>query len=186
MARSRTPRRPPRRAPAPADWPGNIPQLHATLAQLQATTAGAVISAEMVQRALGAVEARVLAFDEARDEFTRSYVAQLLQLTRGNVSQAARLARRNRTDFYKLLARHEMSPEAFKGWKVFTSGRSTCGGAAHRAAQPAAANWNWFGIFRGRQTVLCRSFHPAASRARPAGPGSCFPIKRHVGRPDRC
>lgn len=96
------------------DWPGNLPQLYATLAQLHATTTGAVISAEMVQRALGSAEARVPAFDEARDEFTRSYLTQLLQLTRGNVSQAARLARRNRTDFYKLLAKHDVKPELFK------------------------------------------------------------------------
>ena len=29
-------------------------------------------------------------------------------------SQAARLAKRNRTDFYKLLARHQLTPEDFK------------------------------------------------------------------------
>jgi len=53
-------------------------------------------------------------FDQARDEFTRNYLVQLLQLTEGNVSQAARLAQRNRTDFYKLLARHGIEPESFK------------------------------------------------------------------------
>jgi two-component system response regulator GlrR len=40
----------------------------------------------------------------ARRTFTRSYLSQILQITGGNVSQAARLAKRNRTDFYKLLA----------------------------------------------------------------------------------
>jgi hypothetical protein len=75
----------------------------------------------MVQRTLGAVGARVLAFDEARNEFTRSYVAQLQQLARDNVSQAARLARCNRTD---------------------KSGRSTCGRAAPSATQLAAAKWD--------------------------------------------
>ena len=53
-------------------------------------------------------------FDEARDEFTRSYLSQILQITGGNVSQAARLAKRNRTDFYKLLGRHQLTPEDFK------------------------------------------------------------------------
>ena len=57
---------------------------------------------------------RMPSFDEARDEFTRNYLIQLLTVTRGNVSQAARLARRNRTDLYKLLTRHEMSPDDFK------------------------------------------------------------------------
>jgi two-component system, NtrC family, response regulator GlrR len=97
-----------------ADWPGNIPQLFGLLTQIHATATGPVISAETIQRALGSPEARVSAFDEARDEFTRSYLTQLLQLTKGNVSQAARLARRNRTDFYKLLSKHEVRPEDFK------------------------------------------------------------------------
>ena len=57
---------------------------------------------------------RLPSFDEARDEFTRSYLSQILQITGGNVSQAARLARRNRTDFYKLLGRHQLTPEDFK------------------------------------------------------------------------
>jgi two-component system response regulator GlrR len=39
---------------------------------------------------------------------------QLLQITEGNVSQAARLAKRNRTDFYKLLSRYGIEPEEFK------------------------------------------------------------------------
>ena len=57
---------------------------------------------------------RLPSFDEARDEFTRNYLSQILQITGGNVSQAARLAKRNRTDFYKLLARHQLTPEDFK------------------------------------------------------------------------
>ena len=51
----------------------------------------------------------------ARDEFTRSYLSQILQITGGNVSQAARHAKRNRTDFYKLLGRHQLVPDDFKG-----------------------------------------------------------------------
>ena len=39
---------------------------------------------------------------------------RILRLTDGNVSQAARLAKRNRTDFYKLLERHQLEPGMFK------------------------------------------------------------------------
>ena len=67
-----------------------------------------------MQQSLGGSPGRLPSFDEARDEFTRSYLSQILQITGGNVSQAARLARRNRTDFYKLLARHQLTPEEFK------------------------------------------------------------------------
>jgi len=97
-----------------AEWPGNIRQLSSLMEQAASLTSAPVISAELVQQALGGTAASVPSFDEARDEFTRNYLAQLLQLTRGNVTQAAKLAGRNRTDFYKLLSRHDVSPEHFK------------------------------------------------------------------------
>jgi two-component system response regulator GlrR len=101
---------------AAAEWPGNVRQLASLVQNASAMAAGPVISAELVQRALGGAGApRVPVLDEARDEFTRNYLVQLLQLSRGNVTQAARLAGRNRTDFYKLLAKHRLSPEPFKG-----------------------------------------------------------------------
>jgi two-component system response regulator GlrR len=96
------------------DWPGNIAQLEAVVRQAAALATSSVIGAELVQHALGGSPGTLPAFDEARDEFTRNYLIQLLQITRGNVTHAAKLARRNRTDFYKLLARYEISPEAFK------------------------------------------------------------------------
>lgn len=98
-----------------AEWPGNAAQLRNLVRQAAALAAGPVISAEIVQQALGGGgAARVPTFDEARDEFTRNYLSQLLQITRGNVTQAAKLAGRNRTDFYKLLSRHQLQPEDYK------------------------------------------------------------------------
>ncbi len=97
------------------DWPGNVRQLATLLQHAASLATGPVISVELVQRALGTGTApQVSTFDEARDEFMRSYLVQLLQITRGNVTQAARLAGRNRTDFYKLLARHEVQSDEFK------------------------------------------------------------------------
>jgi two-component system response regulator GlrR len=57
----------------------------------------------------------LLPYDEARIQFTREYLRRLLTLTRGNVSRAARLAGRNRTDLYKLLRRTGVSLAEFKG-----------------------------------------------------------------------
>jgi len=97
-----------------AEWPGNIRQLYNVVRQNVALSRSPVISGELVQTSLGEHAGKLASFSEARDEFTRNYVSQILQITGGNVSQAARLAKRNRTDFYKLLARHELNPDAFK------------------------------------------------------------------------
>ena len=99
---------------ATADWPGNIRQLYNVVRQNVALSRGPIITAESVQQSLGGSPTRLPSFDEARDEFTRNYLSQILQITTGNVSQAARLAKRNRTDFYKLLSRHTLLPDDFK------------------------------------------------------------------------
>ena len=97
-----------------AEWPGNIRQLYNIVRQNVALSRSPVISGEMVQSSLGEHAGKLMSFSDARDEFTRNYLSQILQITMGNVSQAARLAKRNRTDFYKLLARHDLNPDAFK------------------------------------------------------------------------
>ncbi len=97
-----------------AEWPGNIRQLYNIVRQNVALSRSPVISAELVQQSLGEHAGKLMSFSDARDEFTRNYVSQILQITMGNVSQAARLAKRNRTDFYKLLARHDLNPDQFK------------------------------------------------------------------------
>ncbi|MEM7500483.1 MAG: sigma 54-interacting transcriptional regulator [Pseudomonadota bacterium] len=97
-----------------AEWPGNIRQLYNVVRQNVALSRSPVISGELVQSSLGEHGGKLPSFSEARDEFTRNYLSQILQITTGNVSQAARLAKRNRTDFYKLLARHNLNPDAFK------------------------------------------------------------------------
>jgi len=97
-----------------AEWPGNIRQLYNVVRQNVALSRSPVISGELVQSSLGEHAGKLASFSDARDEFTRNYLSQILQITVGNVSQAARLAKRNRTDFYKLLARHDLNPDSFK------------------------------------------------------------------------
>ncbi len=97
-----------------AEWPGNVRQLYNIVRQNVALSRSPVISGELVQSSLGEHGGKLASFSEARDEFTRNYLSQILQITMGNVSQAARLAKRNRTDFYKLLSRHELNPDSFK------------------------------------------------------------------------
>jgi two-component system response regulator GlrR len=99
---------------AAAQWPGNVRQLDNAVEQHVALAPGAVITAEQVRRSLGRDAGNFPSVAEARAAFTRDYLVRLLKLTEGNVSEAARLAQRNRSEFYKLLARHEVEPGPFK------------------------------------------------------------------------
>ena len=92
-----------------APWPGNVRQLLNVVEQNDAMCKAQVIGPRIVQKALGDT-AGVRTFAEARDEFVHSYLAQLLQVTGGNISRAAKLAGRNRSEFYKLLGRHGLKP----------------------------------------------------------------------------
>jgi two-component system response regulator GlrR len=98
-----------------APWPGNVRQLLNVVEQSVVLSTSPIIPASLVQRALRNKPDEILSFAEARDRFERTYLVQLLQITEGNVTQAARLARRNRTEFYKLLQRHHLDPGLFRG-----------------------------------------------------------------------
>jgi two-component system response regulator GlrR len=54
---------------------------------------------------------------DARDAFERDYLVQVLAMTEGNVSQAAKLAGKYRADFYDLLKKHDLKVEEFKRTK---------------------------------------------------------------------
>ena len=56
----------------------------------------------------------VQTYADAKQRFERDYLVGLLKLTDGNVADAARLADRNRTEFYRLLQKHELTPGHFK------------------------------------------------------------------------
>jgi two-component system response regulator GlrR len=97
-----------------APWPGNVRQLQNAVEQAFALSTAAVIPADLVQKALKTQPAPSLSLAEKREQFERDYLVQLLRTTVGNVSHAARLAQRNRTEFYKLLRRHGLKPEEFR------------------------------------------------------------------------
>ena len=51
---------------------------------------------------------------EAKDAFERSYLIKLLQITRGNVSDAAVIAGKYRADLYTLLSKHNLDAVKFR------------------------------------------------------------------------
>jgi len=97
-----------------ASWPGNIRQLCNVVEQTVVLATTSIIPPMLVEKALREKPGEVVSFAEARSHFERDYLAQLLQITSGNVADAARMAKRNRTEFYRLLQRHQLEPALFK------------------------------------------------------------------------
>ena len=97
-----------------AKWPGNVRQLVNVIEQCVALTSSPVISDALVEQAPEGENTALPTFVEARNQFELNYLRKLLQITKGNVTHAARMAGRNRTEFYKLLSRHELDANDFK------------------------------------------------------------------------
>jgi len=97
-----------------APWPGNVRQLFNVVEQVCALSSSPLIPLALVQRALRVPTVEVQTYAEAKQRFEREYLVGLLKLTDGNVADAARLADRNRTEFYRLLQKHELTPGHFK------------------------------------------------------------------------
>ncbi|MBI2226056.1 MAG: sigma 54-interacting transcriptional regulator [Betaproteobacteria bacterium] len=100
-----------------ATWPGNVRQLYNVIEQSAALCSTPLIPVALVQQAIQHQQSEFASFEQARKQFERDYLTRLLKITAGNVSQAAKLAQRNRTEFYKLLQRHELDPAIFKAPK---------------------------------------------------------------------
>ncbi|WDZ96113.1 sigma 54-interacting transcriptional regulator [Herbaspirillum sp. WKF16] len=98
-----------------AHWPGNVRQLYNVVEQVCALSTVPLIPASLVQRALRTPTLDLLRYAEAKQKFERDYLIRLLKLTDGNVSDAARLADRNRTEFYRLLQKNGLDPRMFRG-----------------------------------------------------------------------
>ena len=97
-----------------APFPGNIRQLQNVVERCVVLSNSALIPKSLVVEALQDQALGMPTLDDARNAFERRYLAGLLRATNGNVTSAAKIAGRNRTEFYNLLARHSLQPETFR------------------------------------------------------------------------
>jgi two-component system response regulator GlrR len=97
------------------EWPGNVRQLQNVVDHCSVLSSTPLISTALVARALHDKESvQDLSYANAKKQFERDYLIRLLKITGGQVSEAARLAGRNRTEFYRLLGKHQLTPSMFK------------------------------------------------------------------------
>jgi two-component system response regulator GlrR len=95
-------------------WPGNVRQLVNVVEQCVALTQTSVIGMHLVEQALSSSEQKWPTLTEAREAFEQSYLLKLLKMTDGNVTRAAEIAGRNRTDLHKLMKKHSLHSTDFK------------------------------------------------------------------------
>lgn len=97
-----------------AKWPGNVRQLQNFVEQMVVLCTSPIIPATLVEKALHDNIDTIMPFEVSRKNFERNYLINLLKLTNGNAAQAANIAQRHRTEFYKLLDRHQLTPAMFR------------------------------------------------------------------------
>jgi two-component system response regulator GlrR len=95
-------------------WPGNIRQLGNVIEQCVALVQGNMVSAQLVRQALRQDTSAWPNLTQAKDAFEFQYLNKLLHMTSGNVTKAADLAGRNRSDLHKLLKKHDLIAASFR------------------------------------------------------------------------
>ncbi len=95
-------------------WPGNVRELENTIECAVAMTTQDVITEDLILPAQTTEGDRLRPLKEAKEGFERNYVIQIMELTRGNISRAAKLAGKYRADFYDLLKKYDLNPQDFR------------------------------------------------------------------------
>jgi two-component system response regulator GlrR len=93
-------------------WPGNVRELRARVQQAVRLAAGGAVTAEALL--LATDDREIPSFKDAKRAFETRYVTSLLRRCGGNISRAARLARKDRKDFYDVIRRTGIDPAHYR------------------------------------------------------------------------
>ena len=93
-------------------WPGNVRELGERIRMAVQLAGNGAISAESLMLATDGEQ--VPSFKEAKRAFETRYVVGLLRRCSGNISRAARLAKKDRKDFYDVIRRTGVDPADFR------------------------------------------------------------------------
>ena len=96
------------------EWPGNVRELENSVEYAVAMTTGDIIGEDLILQTKTVEQGELKPLKEAKNEFEKKYISNLISLTRGNVSKASRLAGKYRSDFYDLLKKHNLKIADFK------------------------------------------------------------------------
>jgi len=96
-------------------WPGNVREIENKVRQAVLLAQGEVITADDLFLPQVAGPELVTSFKDAKRQFEKQYISQVLRASHGNISRAARLAQKDRKDFYDVMRRNGIDPRAFRG-----------------------------------------------------------------------
>lgn len=96
------------------DWPGNVRELKNTIEAAVALTDQNIISEDLILPAKQIDNTDIASLKDAKKDFEKNYLIQLIGFTKGNVSQAAKLAGKYRADLYELLKKYQLDPDDFR------------------------------------------------------------------------
>ncbi|MFO7556936.1 MAG: sigma-54 dependent transcriptional regulator [Desulfobacterales bacterium] len=95
-------------------WPGNIRELENTIEYAVAMTKRNIITEDLILQTQSINIEGLKSFKSAKENFEKNYLIQLFELTRGNVSQAAKLAGKYRADVYELIKKYNIKMTEFR------------------------------------------------------------------------
>jgi len=97
-----------------AEWPGNVRQLISVVRQCARLCKTKVISESLVNSRLSNPVFQIQPLSNAHRDFERNYLTDVLKATNGNVTKASEMAKRNRTEFHRLLNKHKIEAKSFR------------------------------------------------------------------------
>ncbi len=97
-----------------AAWPGNVRELKNIVEYCVAMSKNPVISPELILLDPKEIHDELKPFKDAKLSFEKDYIMQLLRITKGNISLAAKLSGKYRADFYDLMKKCGLKAEDFR------------------------------------------------------------------------
>jgi two-component system, NtrC family, response regulator GlrR len=95
-------------------WPGNVRELENVIEKAAVMTRQDMITPDLLPAMGSSPDSPMKPLTEAKEEFEKTYLKNVLQLTGGNISRAAQFAGRYRADFYKMLKKYGLHPSTLK------------------------------------------------------------------------
>lgn len=95
-------------------WPGNVRELENTVECAVVMASQNVITDDLVLKFKYTGESKIKNLKVAKEDFEKNYLIQVIQMTHGNVTEAAKISGKYRADLYFLLKKYKIDPADYR------------------------------------------------------------------------